>query len=339
MKLKLILLLFAALFSQGLSAQTDPGLPINDKPYDLPDTQEEPSFPGGLRAMYDYLNQNVVYPEVAKENGTEGYVILTFIVAKDGSITDVKIICDIGDGCGKTVQGVVKRMPKWSAGMANGHPVKVRYTLPFCFWLEDSDEDKIPSPPAPLPKRISRNKMWTAVENATALVFGVKTPVDQAFNFNESLEKRNTLIEMLESSFRIKTTLTDSSSLRFVDELSAYMFKAQYAPIIFFNSGFRGAFSRYLTNRPNFDVKKEGYERMWSVQVPEGVKMRLYNKSNFEGKYVEINALNGIAMIPDLSKINFAEGIITFSGKSYIDFSKDTKSIQIIVPAGFPQEQ
>lgn len=336
MKLKLVLLFFAAIFTQTLIAQTDPDLLATEKPCDLYDTQVEPSFPGGIRAMYDYLGQNVVYPEFAKDNGTEGVVVLTFVVNKDGTISDVKIISDIGDGCGKTVQGVLQRMPKWSPGLANNHPVRVRYTIPYCFWLMDNEEDKRPAPPAPLPKRISRDQIWTAVENATSLVFGVKAPVDQAFNFNKPLEKRNALIEMLESSLKIKTALTDSSSLNSVADLSAYMFKAQYAPVIFFENGFRGAFSKYLTNRPNFEVKNEGYEKMWSLQVPEGIKMILYNKPNYEGKSLEINALDGTAIIPDLSKIRFEKGIITFSSKSYVDWSKDTKSIQIILPNGFP---
>ena len=109
---------------------------VEEKTYEMFDIQKEPSFPGGQAEMYKWLAKNVVYPEMAKESGTSGQVVLTFVVGKDGSISDVNIVKDIGGGCGKSVKSTVEKMPKWSAGEANGHPVKVRYTLPFKFKLE-----------------------------------------------------------------------------------------------------------------------------------------------------------------------------------------------------------
>jgi protein TonB len=109
---------------------------VEEKTYEMFDIQKEPSFPGGLQEMYKWLNKNVVYPEMAKEAGISGQVVLTFVVGKDGSISDVNIVKDIGGGCGKSVKATVEKMPKWSPGEANGHPVKVRYTLPFKFKLE-----------------------------------------------------------------------------------------------------------------------------------------------------------------------------------------------------------
>lgn len=107
-----------------------------EKTYEMFDIQKEPSFPGGLAEMYKWLNKNVEYPEMAKESGTSGQVVLTFVVGRDGGISDVTIVKDIGGGCGKSVKSTVEKMPKWSPGEANGHPVKVRYTLPFKFKLE-----------------------------------------------------------------------------------------------------------------------------------------------------------------------------------------------------------
>ena len=109
---------------------------VVEKTYEMFDIQKEPSFPGGLQEMYKWLNKNVDYPEMAKESGISGQVVLTFVVGKDGSINDVTIVKDIGGGCGKAVKSTVEKMPKWSPGEANGHPVKVRYTLPFKFKLE-----------------------------------------------------------------------------------------------------------------------------------------------------------------------------------------------------------
>ncbi|MBC7778093.1 MAG: energy transducer TonB [Phycisphaerae bacterium] len=337
MNLKFIILVSVSILFHNLSAQTEPAPPANEPVRDVLDIQLEPMFPGGALGLYHYLAKNVVYPEAAKEAGTEGHVFLSFVVGKDGSITDVKIIGDIGDGCGIAVQRVIQRMPKWSPGMVNGHPVKVRYTLPFCFWLMDNDEDKRPAPPAPLPKYVSHDQIHTSVESATALVFGAKTPIDSTFNFNTSLEKQNALIEMLESAFRVKTTVEDISSLQLVGDLEDYFFKAQHAPIVFFEYGFNGSFAKYLTSRPKFDVKKEGYNKMWSLRVPEGVKMVLYDKQNFGGKSLEINAIDGDIIIPNLSRIVFEEGKISINYKGYVDWSINTKSIKIILPEVFPK--
>jgi protein TonB len=109
---------------------------VEEKTYEMFDIQKEPSFPGGLQEMYKWLNKNVVYPEMAKEAGISGQAVLTFVVGKDGGISDVTIVKDPGGGCGKSVKSTVEKMPKWSPGEANGHPVKVRYTLPFKFKLE-----------------------------------------------------------------------------------------------------------------------------------------------------------------------------------------------------------
>ncbi len=109
---------------------------VVEKTYEMFDIQKEPSFPGGQAEMYKWLAKNAPYPEMAKESGISGQVVLTFVVGKDGSVSDVNIVKDIGGGCGKAVKGAVEKMPRWSPGEANGHPVKVRYTLPFKFKLE-----------------------------------------------------------------------------------------------------------------------------------------------------------------------------------------------------------
>jgi protein TonB len=109
---------------------------VEEKTYEMFDIQKEPSFPGGQQEMYKWLAKNVEYPEMAKEAGISGQAVVTFVVGKDGSIRDVAIVKDPGGGCGKAVKTTVEKMPKWSPGEANGHPVKVRYTLPFKFKLE-----------------------------------------------------------------------------------------------------------------------------------------------------------------------------------------------------------
>ncbi|MCB0533188.1 MAG: energy transducer TonB [Lewinellaceae bacterium] len=73
---------------------------------------------------------------MARENNIQGVVALTFVVDKDGRVREVNVLKDIGGSCGKEALRVVETMPRWLPGEANGHPVKVRFTLPVRFRLE-----------------------------------------------------------------------------------------------------------------------------------------------------------------------------------------------------------
>jgi protein TonB len=110
--------------------------PKEEKTFEMFDIQKPPSFPGGEAELFKFLQKNIEYPALAKENNIQGVVPITFVIGKDGSVTDVSILRDIGGGCGKEAVRVVKVMPKWVPGEANGNPVKVRYTLPVRFKLE-----------------------------------------------------------------------------------------------------------------------------------------------------------------------------------------------------------
>ncbi len=98
--------------------------------------EEQPTFPGGEDKMFEYLYSNIKYPQVAKENNITGRVFLTFVVEKDGSIANAKILRDIGGGCGQEALRVVKSMPKWSPGKQRGKPVRVQFNLPVVFELQ-----------------------------------------------------------------------------------------------------------------------------------------------------------------------------------------------------------
>lgn len=95
-----------------------------------------PGYVGGEEAMYKYLADNIKYPQVAKETNIQGNVFVKFVVEKDGSISDVRILKDIGGGCGEEALRVVKAMPKWNAGKQNGVPVRVEFNLPIRFTLQ-----------------------------------------------------------------------------------------------------------------------------------------------------------------------------------------------------------
>jgi len=98
--------------------------------------EEQPSYPGGEEARIGYLQQNIKYPEEAKELGIQGKVFVTFVVEVDGSITDVRVLRGIGGGCDEEAIRVVKSMPKWVPGKQRGVPVRVQFNLPIKFTLQ-----------------------------------------------------------------------------------------------------------------------------------------------------------------------------------------------------------
>lgn len=98
--------------------------------------ETQPSFPGGTAAMYKYLGNSTKYPPMARDNNIQGRVYVSFVVEKNGSITDVKVLRGIGGGCDEEALRVVKAMPKWSAGKQRGKAVRVRFNLPIVFTLQ-----------------------------------------------------------------------------------------------------------------------------------------------------------------------------------------------------------
>lgn len=97
------------------------------------DVEEMPSFPGGQSALFDYLSKNIRYPVVAKENGIQGRVLVSFIIEKDGSLTDFVIEKSVDPSLDKEAIRLVRSMPKWNPGKKDGQSVNVKYTLPITF--------------------------------------------------------------------------------------------------------------------------------------------------------------------------------------------------------------
>ena len=113
---------------------TEPVRPNPKKVYDV--VEQMPSFPGGMKAMMDYLARNIRYPANAKNDLIQGRVILQFIVDKKGRLSDVKVARSVEPSLDAEAVRVVKSMPRWNPGMQNGKAVKVRYTLPVTFRLQ-----------------------------------------------------------------------------------------------------------------------------------------------------------------------------------------------------------
>ncbi len=97
--------------------------------------EESATYPGGMEKMYEYIGSNLKYPQQARETGTQGRVYVTFVVEKDGSLTDVKVLRDIGSGCGEEAVRVVKSMPKWKPAKQRGKTVRMQFNLPISFTL------------------------------------------------------------------------------------------------------------------------------------------------------------------------------------------------------------
>ena len=114
-------------------AQPEPK-PEPDKVFDV--VEQMPSFPGGNSALMQYLSKNIKYPVVAEENGIQGRVICTFVVERDGRVTDVRVVKSVDPSLDKEAVRVVSSMPAWIPGKQNGSAVRVKYTLPVTFRLQ-----------------------------------------------------------------------------------------------------------------------------------------------------------------------------------------------------------
>lgn len=99
------------------------------------DPENQPRFTGGEQARIKYLSENITYPEEAQKNGIQGTVFIQFIINKDGSIGNAKVLKGIGHGCDAEALRVVKNMPNWKPGMHEGEPIAVELNMPISFRL------------------------------------------------------------------------------------------------------------------------------------------------------------------------------------------------------------
>lgn len=119
--------------------------PVKSKPLNIPQpvnsnrvydvVEQMPSFPGGISGLRTYLNQNIRYPAEAQENCVQGRVVVSFVVGKDGHISDVTVLRSVDPSLDKEAVRVIRNMPRWTPGKQGGEPVKVRYNVPVSFRL------------------------------------------------------------------------------------------------------------------------------------------------------------------------------------------------------------
>lgn len=107
---------------------------IEKKIFDV--VEEMPSFPGGVGALNNWLDNNIQYPKQAKDTGVQGRVIIKFIIEKDGSISNAKVSRSLDTDLDNEALRLVKSMPKWNPGKQNGTEARVRYSVPVNFRLQ-----------------------------------------------------------------------------------------------------------------------------------------------------------------------------------------------------------
>ena len=108
---------------------------IQDKPWDFTSVDKVPSYPGGMQAFYKYLGGSIKYPKEAADKKVEGKVFMQFVVEKDGSLNDIKVISGPGSGTNEEALRVLKSSPKWNPSLVKGKPVRVMFHLPIAFSL------------------------------------------------------------------------------------------------------------------------------------------------------------------------------------------------------------
>ena len=109
--------------------------PEPERVFDM--VEQMPQFPGGQVEMMRFISQNIKYPTIAQDNGTQGRVTCLFVVGADGRVRDVCVLRSLDPYLDKEAVRVIMSMPKWIPGKQNGKAVSVKYTIPVVFKLKD----------------------------------------------------------------------------------------------------------------------------------------------------------------------------------------------------------
>ena len=133
MKKLLLMSLMAMMGLTTVNAQKTVVAEKNQQVFDV--VEQMPEYPGGMQALFEYLSQNVKYPEDAEKQKVEGRVIATFVVETDGSISNVEVVRPVFPSLDAEAVRVLSGMPKWKPGMQSGKVVRVKYTVPINFSL------------------------------------------------------------------------------------------------------------------------------------------------------------------------------------------------------------
>ncbi len=119
----------------------------DEKVYNHVSLKNPPSYPGGIQKFYEFLGASIKYPKAAFENNIQGTTYLSFLIEKDGSLTDIKVDGKkLGSGTDEEAVRVLKLSKKWNPGMYNEKPVRVKYHIPVKFSLPNKSKKAITAP-------------------------------------------------------------------------------------------------------------------------------------------------------------------------------------------------
>ena len=140
---KTVLLLGVMLFTLNIQAQIDieksntTDYATTEQIYDVQKVDKQPKFPGGTTSLQSYINRSLKYPQVSRENNSQGRVIVRFIINSDGTVTSPQVVRSSGDFyLDMEAVRVIESMPKWKPGKHKGKPVCVYFTMPIVFSLK-----------------------------------------------------------------------------------------------------------------------------------------------------------------------------------------------------------
>lgn len=131
-----VIILPANAFSQEVVPPVPPPAPaeksvVQEEIIAFPEVNAE--FPGGASALQQHISNHLIYPEVSKDMGDQGKVYLSFVVEKDGNITNIKVERGVTMELDREAKRIIRTMPKWNPGKVNGEPVRTRVYLPLIF--------------------------------------------------------------------------------------------------------------------------------------------------------------------------------------------------------------
>lgn len=138
------LLMISCLFALSwtlAAAQENDSIKTKDTRICFIDYEQQPSFPGGRQALLDYLKENIHWPLGHEEDCIQGRVFVSFVVEKDGSITEAKVVRSLAPAFDAEALRVVASMPKWMPGRRNGKVVRMKYYIPITFKVDAEKED------------------------------------------------------------------------------------------------------------------------------------------------------------------------------------------------------
>ena len=132
---KLLLMSLMALFGfTTVSAQKTVVSQKNEDVFDI--VEQMPEYPGGMQALFEFLKENIKYPEDAQKQKVEGRVLVKFVVETDGSISNIEVAKNAFPSLDAEAERVVRIMPKWTPGKQKGQVVRVKFMLPINFSLK-----------------------------------------------------------------------------------------------------------------------------------------------------------------------------------------------------------